>query len=158
MLLINTHTGKVNAELVVRALQSYTCITHSVRVLPCEDSMGMIDVSQTIRACASERLEHYQHLLFTGPSVYWSAMPSCSTAGSLNALGYVLKERSLLKHTWLPSSTHTGSKRNWVVFHCCYSYIFNRFRKTGSKLQYGWLELLFFLFGTVKCKWKIWFK
>lgn len=70
MLLINTHTGKVNAELVVRALQSYTCITHSVRVLPCEDSMGMIDVSQTIRACASERLEHYQNLLFTGPSVY----------------------------------------------------------------------------------------
>lgn len=49
---VNKHTHKQSeAELVVdkKSQSSYTCITHSVRVLPCEESTGLIDESQAIR-------------------------------------------------------------------------------------------------------------
>lgn len=42
----NKHTQAERMQTKrVRALQSYTCITHSVRVLSCEDSTGLIDES-----------------------------------------------------------------------------------------------------------------
>lgn len=127
MLLINTHT---HSQSKCWGLQPDTCTTPSVRVLPCEDSAGMIDVSQTIRAAASQRLRHHQHLLFTGPSVHRATVPPRAEAGSPNALGYVLKA-TVSPWTHLAAVQHTCGRTKEPA---CFRLPFLIFRKVW-KLQ-----------------------
>lgn len=68
MLLINTHTGWANTELVVgqksEPLQASLRITHSVRALSRSGRAGLIDESRAVRTgpfCQT----FYHHLLFT---------------------------------------------------------------------------------------------
>lgn len=70
----------MNAELADRALQWYTCITHSVRALACEDSTGLRDESQAIRAAASTTI------LTCCSQVHPFTDPPCLLAQQLAAL------------------------------------------------------------------------
>lgn len=124
----------MNAELVVGQKKSElrgpsTCITLSDRVLPCEDSTGLRDESQaitgrslaTIITCCSQ----------VHPFTELQDLPAQQLA-ALTCLDMCWRENRSLNtlHTWLQSSSQEALKGNWVVFHCCYSYIFNHFRNS----------------------------
>lgn len=111
----------------VRALVPITCITLSVRVSPYEDSTGLRNESQAIRGhglatvitCCS------QVHPFTEPP----DLPAQQLA-ALTCLDMCWKRSLNTLHTWLQSKIQDALKGNWVVFHCCYSYIFNDFRNS----------------------------
>lgn len=80
----NKHTEWVNAEPLVRQKQSSLCgpipALHTLSgYYHVKRAPGWWMNHQAIRAAASERprLNHYHHLLFTGPSIYWPTMSSC---------------------------------------------------------------------------------
>lgn len=118
MLLINTHTGWANTELVVgqksEPLQASLRITHSVRALSRSGRAGLIDESRAVRTgpfCQT----FYHHLLFTHVHqlthrtfLLNSWQPQCAgkCAGGIN-----LRLDSLTHAQHTHTHTHAGTRQ-----------------------------------------------
>lgn len=116
----------------VITLWSHTCITHSVRVLPCEESTGLMDESPGNKSCSlweataqplsSPAVHRTFHLLTHHVFLLNSWLTWCTR---ICVEGKNLSLNTL--HTWLQSSKQAALQRSRPVFCRCSSYIFNQF-------------------------------